>query len=75
MRAANLATSKRLQRVLIALLDYKKHSTRDIIRRAKVCAVNSCISELRRDQLLVDQNLSIECTRKNGLFFYQLVQA
>jgi len=47
MHAAKLDSSARLQRVLSLLLDLKPHTTRDIIRRACCCAVNSCISELR----------------------------
>lgn len=46
MHAAPL-TSDRLQRVLAVLRDGKPHSTRQIVRRANVCAVNSCIAELR----------------------------
>ena len=47
MHAAKVDSSARLQRVLDVLLDYQPHTTRDIIRRAFCCAVNSCISELR----------------------------
>ncbi|MBL9057472.1 MAG: hypothetical protein JNJ84_14490 [Rhodobacteraceae bacterium] len=46
IRAAAL-TSPRLQRVLALLADGRPHTTRDIVRRAKVMAVNACISELR----------------------------
>lgn len=46
MRAAAL-TSPRLQRVLALLSDGRPHTTRDIVRRAKVMAVSACISELR----------------------------
>lgn len=37
----------RLQRVLTLLRDGQAHTTRDIVRRARVMAVNACISELR----------------------------
>lgn len=47
MRAANIANSPRLQRVLGVLFDGEWHSTRTIIRRADVCAVNSCVAELK----------------------------
>ena len=47
MHAAKLDSSARLQRVLDVLLDHQPHTTRDIIRDAYCCAVNSCISELR----------------------------
>jgi hypothetical protein len=46
MHAAPL-TSPRLQRVLALLSDGRPHTTRDIVRRARVMAVNACISELR----------------------------
>ena len=46
MHAAALA-SPRLQRVLALLRDGQAHTTRDIVRRARVMAVNACISELR----------------------------
>ena len=47
MNYANIATSPRLQRVLEALSDGVEHSTLDLVREAEVCAVNSCIAELR----------------------------
>ena len=47
MHAAKLETSPRLQRVNALLADGQEYSTRDIVYRADVCAVNSIISELR----------------------------
>ena len=47
MNAAHLDTSPRLQRVLGFLSDRREHTTRDIVIGAQVCAVNSCIAELR----------------------------
>lgn len=47
MHAARLMHSPRLLRVLAVLADGREHTTRDIIREAQVCAVNSCIAELR----------------------------
>lgn len=47
MRAAKLANSERLQRVVNFLSDGAWHSTREIVHGAKVCAVNSAIAELR----------------------------
>ena len=41
MNAARLSKSDRLQRVLRLLKDRKWYSTRAIIRKAHVCAVNS----------------------------------
>lgn len=46
MHAAGLQ-SPRLQRVLAVLADGNAHTTRDIVRRGKVMAVNACIAELR----------------------------
>jgi biotin operon repressor len=69
MRAASIERSERLQRVLWLLLDGNWHSTLDIIRRADVCAVNSCISELRAN------GLRIECRcLGQGRFEYRLVR-
>lgn len=47
MHAARLTTSARLQRVQALLADGREHSTRAIVRGAVVCAVNSCVAELR----------------------------
>lgn len=61
MHAAPLS-SPRLQRVLALLRDGRPHTTRDIVRRAGVMAVNACISELRA------HGAEITCTAslKNG---------
>lgn len=47
MHAAPLS-SPRLQRVLAVLSDGRPHTTRDIVRKGRVMAVNACISELRQ---------------------------
>mgnify|MGYP006270469785 CR=1 FL=1 len=47
MNAAPLS-SPRLQRVLRVLADGKPHTTRSIVRKACVCAVNACVAELRQ---------------------------
>ncbi|MCX8017381.1 MAG: hypothetical protein N2690_05725 [Rhodocyclaceae bacterium] len=47
MHAARIERSARLQRVLRLLADGRWHSTLDIVNGAGVCAVNSCIAELR----------------------------
>lgn len=68
MRAANLETSDRLQRVHALLTRFQGRwlSTMDIIQRAQVCAVNSIISELR------ENGLTIECKREGGVWLYRL---
>lgn len=57
-------TSPRLQRVRDFLKDGKKHSTLEIIKRAKVCAVNSAVAELRAN------GVHIECERKADRWYY-----
>lgn len=57
MHAATLS-SPRLQRVLRLLSDGRPHTTRDIVRRASVMAVNACISELRT------HGAEIECVKQ-----------
>ena len=47
MHSASLSRSQRLQRVHTLLSDGAWHSTRDIVDKARVCAVNSIIAELR----------------------------
>ena len=44
---AKIEDSERLQRVHKLLSDGRWHSTREIMREADVCAVNTCIAELR----------------------------
>lgn len=65
MNAAPLS-SPRLQRVLQLLRDGRPHTTRDIVRRARVMAVNACISELRQ------HGAEIICARRrvNGAWRY-----
>jgi len=68
MHAAKLDNSARLQRVVEVLLDHKPHTTRDIIRLAFCCAVNSCISELRAN------GYDIACKQVGrGRYEYRLV--
>jgi len=66
MHNARIETSDRLQRVLEYLRDGKPKTTREIIVGANVCAVNSCISELRAN------GYGITCKAMGkGLFQYQ----
>lgn len=64
MHSAVLSKSQRLQRVLKVLSDTKPHSTREIIRKASVCAVNSIVAELRCNGYM------IECRRVGDKWFY-----
>lgn len=47
MHAAKIDRSPRLQRVLECLADGRWRTTREIMLDADVCAVNSCVAELR----------------------------
>jgi hypothetical protein len=70
MHAATM-TSERLQRVKRLLADGKPHSTREIMRRAHVCAINSCVAELR------ECGAEIICERRKVndkfIFFYTML--
>lgn len=66
LHAARLEKSDRLQRVRNVLLDGMRHTTRDLIRKARVCAVNSIIAELR------ENGMQIECQRVRNLWYYQV---
>lgn len=72
IRAAAL-TSPRLQRVLALLKDGRPHTTRDIVRKARVMAVNACISELRHHgaEILCCQQVVNDQRR----FFYTMTKA
>jgi hypothetical protein len=67
MNSAKLSKSPRLQRVLKLLLDGKKHSTRDIVRKASVMAVSAVISELRIN------GINIDCQREGDVWKYWIV--
>ena len=55
MHFARISSSPRLQRVHALLSDGQERSTLDIVTGVDVCAVNSCIAELRA------QGYYIEC--------------
>lgn len=68
-------TSPRLQRVLALMADGKPRTTRDIVRKARVMAVNACMAELRH------HGAEIHCVRQaapNGggwRFYYTMTKA
>lgn len=68
MHFARLEKSDRLRRVLALLSDGRPRTTREIVRMADVCAVNSIVSELRAN--LYD--IRCKCIGK-GVFEYWLV--
>lgn len=68
MNNARIEKSERLQRVAAFLSDGREHTTREIVEGAQVCAVNSCIAELR------ENGYDIVCTRRGReRFVYRLV--
>ena len=54
MHAARIGSSPRLQRVLALLADGRWYTTRSIVRRAHVMAVNACIAELRHHGAVIE---------------------
>lgn len=68
-------TSPRLRRVLAVLADGRPRTTRDIVRKANVVAVNAVIAELRQ------HGAEINCVRQaapNGdgwRFYYTMTKA
>ena len=70
MHYATLKRSPRLQRVHAVLKRGGWWSTRQLLQEANVCAVNSCIAELRAN------GCDIECQHQyqdgQRLFFYRL---
>ncbi len=74
MHAAKLVHSERLRKVLTALRTSEGElSTRDISLRAGVCAVNSCIAELRANGAKIACRQEVRDGRR--LFFYRLLRA
>lgn len=73
MRHARLSSSARLQAVLSALQSAGELSTRQIILRAGVCAVNSCIAELRANGAIIECRQEVREGKR--LFLYSLIQA
>jgi biotin operon repressor len=66
MHAARLEKSARLQRVAALLSDGREYSTLDIVIGASVCAVNSCIAELR------ENGFRIACRRVGDVWYYRM---
>lgn len=72
IRAAAM-TSPRLQRVLRLLSDGRPHTTRDIVRKARVMAVNACVSELRFHGAEITCNQQMVGDQRR--FFYTMTKA
>lgn len=67
MHAASMSTSKRLQRVSKLLATGREYSTLEIAKRARVCAVNSIIAELR------ENGQRIDCQRRGDAWWYRRI--
>ena len=74
MHAAAL-TSPRLQRVLALLSDGQPHSTRDIVRRAKVMAVSACVAELRTHGAEIICSKQAAPSGEVCVFYYPMTKA
>ena len=68
MKAARLETSARLQRVHDMLADGQVYTTLDIVIAAGVCAVNSCVAELRAN------GADIACWRDRDTWYYRMTR-
>lgn len=66
MNHRNLATSKPLQRVYKLLKSGGEFTTRQIIRKAGVCAVNAIMPELARN------GVQYTCERRGNLWYYRM---
>lgn len=66
MHAASPERSERLQRALEVLSDGREHTTRDLVRRAHICAVNSVVAELRQN------GYRIVCRQRGRRWYYRM---
>lgn len=67
MHYAKIENSERLQRALKLLKKGGRYTTRQIIRKAHVCAVNSVIDEIR------ENGYNVPCKREKNIWYYELV--
>ena len=72
MHAARIERSERLQRVHGLLSDGEWHSTRDIMREADVCAVNSVAAELRENGFYIEGKWSKDPITGRRIFLYRM---
>lgn len=70
MNARDIAKNEQLQRVGRLLLSGRPLSTRDIAYGARVCAVNTIISELNDPK----NGWKTHCRREGKYFYYTLLQ-
>ena len=72
MHAARLDTSPRLQRVHALLSDGVERSTLQIVTGARVCAVNSCIAELRVNGFRISCRQEVDAAGKRT-WLYRMI--
>lgn len=71
IKFARLDNSPRLQRLMHFLSDCREYSTLEIIHGAGICAVNSAVTELRRN--LECYGIEINCRKVDrNRYMYQL---
>ena len=63
----------RLTRVLRVLRDGRPHTTRELIERARVCAVNTCVSEMRALGYVIECRSQGHDGHGAHVYAYQLV--
>lgn len=71
INAAKIETSRRLQSVMDVLRDGNWHGTREIMRTADVCAVNSIITELRANDIAI----VTRCVGRGRYEYQQIIAA
>lgn len=72
MHAARLDSSPRLQRVHALLSDGIERSTLDIMAGAQVCAVNSCVAELRANGFRIECRQRRDPTTGQRVWLYHM---
>ena len=72
MHAARLDRSPRLRRVHALLADGVERSTLEIMRGANVCAVNSCVAELRANGAEIVCRQEVDRDTGLRLFLYRM---
>ncbi|WP_420012977.1 hypothetical protein [Tateyamaria sp.] len=75
MHAARIGKSVRLQRVQALLRDGVERSTLDITLGARVCAVNSCIAELRANGAEIACRQTTDPTTRARVWLYRMKRA
>ena len=71
IHAAMLDSSPRLRRAHELLKSGKEYSTKEVMLLADVCAVNSCISELRANGCRIDCRQSVSLSGKR-IWLYKM---